>query len=260
MNMNPRATIQEQPEALREKKIVLVVDADFVSRFYTSMMLQRLNYHVFSVRSAEEALAIIELTVPLVVVTEITLPQMSGIDLMKTVKQNPRTRNVPVIMFTAVNADAQRNLCQTAGCSGFVVHSSNHNLLYAAIQQATERAPRQFVRLKTSFGVVVIPPGSNEQLAKVTAISEHGMFVLTQKPLPVGSAAEFKLQLPVTNGTEVRLQGRVLYSDASSGAGKAPGMGVKFLQVRSDDSLKIRDFIEQILFDGIVVSQHHPGS
>src|SRR5574337_474903 len=89
-------------EAVRKKQIVLVVDGDPVSQFYTCLFLQRLDYRVISVRTAEEALVIMELTMPLVVVTEVTLKQMSGVDLLKYVKRDTRTRNVPVLIYTAV--------------------------------------------------------------------------------------------------------------------------------------------------------------
>jgi len=245
----------EKPEAMREKLIILVVDGDPVSQFYTCLCLQRLNYHVISVRTAEEALVIMELTTPLIIVTEVILQRMSGVDLLKHVKQDPRTKNVPVLIYTAVKTGAHRDLCQAAGCAGYIVHTSDHNLLYEAIQQATEPKPRHFIRLKTWLDVIVSAPGKRDQTALVSAISEHGMFVSTQRPLLNMTTAVFTLYLPNAGVNGIKLQGKVLYSHAAPGPGKNPGMGVKFLQVSPDDGGMIKTFIEKKLMSGVTDRQ-----
>jgi two-component system chemotaxis response regulator CheY len=239
-------------EAMREKQIVLVVDADPVSQFYTCLYLQRVSYHVISVRSAEEAMVLLELTTPLIIITDINLPRMSGVDLLKQVKQDSRAKNVPVLIYTAVKAEAKRDICTAAGCAGYLLHTSNHNPLYEAIQQATEPKPRHFTRLKTWLNVTVSTPTNGDQSALASALSEHGMFVSTEQPLPHGAAAEFFLQLPNAGGNGIRLVGKVLYSHAAPGPGKLPGMGVKFLQIRPEDSALITRYIEEKLLSGIV--------
>jgi CheY-like chemotaxis protein/Tfp pilus assembly protein PilZ len=249
--MKTGALHTEKPEAIREKLIILVVEGDPVRQFYTCLYLQRFNYHVISVRTAEEALVIMELTTPLIVITEVILQQMSGIDLLKHVKQDPRTKNVPVLIYTSVNAEAQRNLCNAAGCAGYLVHSSDHNPLYEAIQRATESKPRHFIRLKTGLDVLVMAPGIADQAALVSAISEHGMFVSTRQPLPCRTTAVFTLYLPNAGSKGIRLQGQVLYSHAVPGPGKVPGMGVKFLHIQLDDSAMIKAYIENKLMNGI---------
>jgi two-component system cell cycle response regulator DivK len=256
MNKGKRQT--EKPEAMREKLIILVVDGDPVSQFYTCLFLQRFNYQVISVRTAEEALVIMELTIPLIIITEVILQQMNGIDLLKHVKQNPRTRNVPVLIYTAVRAEAQRDLCQAAGCAGYLVHTSDQRPLYEAVQQATEPKPRHFIRLKTWLDVMVTAPGSRDQTALVTAISEHGMFVSTQQPLLNRTTAVFTLYLPNAGADGIRLQGKVLYSHAVPGTGKSQGMGVKFLQVRPDDVAMIKAFIENKLMSEIAGERQTP--
>ena len=252
--MNTGALHTEKREAMREKLIVLVIDGDPVSRFYTCLFLQRVNYHVISVRTAEEAMVIMELTTPLIIITEVTLQQMSGVDLLKQVKQDPRTRNVPVLIYTAVKAETQRALCQAAGCAGYLVHTSDHNLLFEAVQQATEPKPRHFIRLKTLLDVIVTAPGSRDQAALISAISEHGMFVSTQQPLPKGTTAVFTLHLPDAGANGLRLQGKVIYSHAAPGPGKDPGMGVKFLRLQPNDDAMIRALIENKLLNEIITN------
>jgi CheY-like chemotaxis protein len=245
----------EKPEAVREKLIVLVVDGDPVSQFYTCLFLQRCNYHVISVRTAEEALVIMELTTPLIVITDVILQHMSGADLVKHMKQDPRTKNVPVLIYTADATKMKRDLCKAAGGVGYLVHTSDRNQLFEAIQQATEQKPRHFIRLKTGFDVIVSVPGNDDQTAVVSAISEHGMFVNTRLPLPNKITAMFTLYLPNAGVNGIKLKGRVLYSQAAPGPVQNLGMGVKFLEVQPIDNALIKDFIEKKLMSEIVMEQ-----
>ncbi len=239
----------------REQQIVLVVDGDCARQFLTCVLLQRLGYHVFPVKTAEEALMIMELAVPLIVLTEISLPQMNGIDLLKQVKQNPRSRHVPVLIYTALKGVTYRQTCESAGCAGFITQPAEHNELYEAIQNATENTPRHFVRLTTSLDVVV-GTGTREggkRNEKMTAISERGMYVRTPNPLPYGTTVPFTLYLDRSMARVIRVEGKVLYSHSGGDPSKAPGMGVKFTQIRPEDREGIRAFIRQQLMEGIAV-------
>lgn len=197
----------------REKQIILIVDGDSTRQFFTAVFLQRFNYHVFPVKTAEAALMITELTVPLLVITDITLPQMNGIDLLKTLKQNPRTREVPLLIYTGLKSPAYREECKQAGCAGYLTEPADHNQLYEAVQKATETTPRHYVRLDTSLDVIVESSpldGSGERREKVTALSEHGMFVSSQQPLPFSSTSPFTLILDRAAGWKIKVEGKIL--------------------------------------------------
>jgi len=239
-----------------EKRIVLVVDGDCTRQFFTSVFLQRLNYHAFPVKTAEESLMIMELTEPLLVISEITLPQMSGIDLLKSMKRSPRIEKVPVLIYTALKAPFYQEACETAGCAGYVTQPADHNRLYEAIQKATEKTPRSFVRLTTSLDVIVEGAAQREggeKKEQVTAISEYGMYVSTPAPLARWTVVPFTLFLDRSLAWGIRVEGTVLYSHPSAGPGESPGMGVKFSQIRPEDRESIRVFIGKKLMQGIAV-------
>jgi CheY-like chemotaxis protein len=233
----------------QEKPIVLVVDGDIERRFCNSVYLMRLEYHVFSVGSVEDALAVMRLTVPRIVITGLSLPGMTCIDLLQRLKQDPRTRQVPVLVYTAIRDPASRRSCEQAGCSGYVVQTDDLNELYEAVQKATEPAPRHFVRLSTWLDVAMTGPGGG-QVALVTAISEQGMFVNTTQPMPYGATAEFTLSLPKLVNRGIRITGKVLYS-YGGGGDKITGMGVKFLKLSPEDNLSIKTFIREKLSEGL---------
>jgi len=241
----------------RNRPLVLVVDGGIMSQFATSMVLQRLDYHAFPVKSAEDALEIASFVVPAVIVTEINLSKMSGIDLLSRIKQDSRTRDVPVLIYTTQKDPGYRQRCGNAGCAGYLTQPAEPGELYAALQKATERVPRNFVRLTTSLDVIVGAEGipcHEMTKAKVTALSENGMFVSTIMPLPYGTVFPFTLFLKNPALHEIRFEGKVLYSHAvEKGSAKQQGMGVKFTQIRQEDREAIRIFIKEKLMEGIAV-------
>lgn len=64
----------------REKRLLLIVDGSISDSFYTSILLQRLEYDIYAAKTAEDALEIMTLTTPSLVLTEIALPRMSGLN------------------------------------------------------------------------------------------------------------------------------------------------------------------------------------
>ncbi len=237
-----------------KKQIVLVVDGRPSRQFYTSIFLQRLSYHVIMAKTAEDALIFFEITVPLAVITDIDLPGMDGLELLRRVKQKERTRKVPFIMYSKRADPETREACRLAGCVDFVVHPCSLDQLYAAVQHATEARPRSYVRHVTSLDVTVgeVQSGGDEARdVRITDISEVGMFINTARPLPYGSVLPFTFFLPNAPGWVVRVEGEVRFVQDGRDPGKQPGMGVKFLNIGDRERELVRDYIKGHLLEGI---------
>jgi CheY-like chemotaxis protein len=239
----------EQPEG--KKRFALLVDGYIRDLFATGMVLQRLEYDVYIVNSAEDALSIIDAASPAMVITELSLPQMSGLELLVRVKRDPLTAAVPVIIHTA-SADAKREEhCLAAGCAAFLKKPVEPDALFSAIQRATENTPRQHIRLKTLLPVMVggrAQSGGAGGTEYVSELSENGMFVHTLTPRPV------KAILPATiliHSIPVKLRAVVLHSIAlNRGLARSPGMGMKFVDITATDRDLIRNYIKgQIMKD-----------
>jgi len=244
----------------RRKKQVLVVDGNIGSQFLTNLILQRLEYFSFSVKTGEDALALATTAFgrPDVILTEITLPYMSGIDLLKKLKQDPRTAGIPVLIYTSLQDPAHLQACEQAGCSGYLVQPVPDNQLYEAIQVATEEVPRRFVRLSTVLDLTVGPsgmPGSEPRKGKVTALSENGISVVMNDPLSQGTLHPMTLFLHDRPGGAISLKGKILYCHDGKGEKvRQTGMGVKFTQIASEDSDRIEAFIREKLREGVAVA------
>jgi CheY-like chemotaxis protein len=222
-----KTTKSQQTDSSLLQQIVLVVDARPMRQFYTSLFLQRLQYHVITAKTAEDAMLFLGLTVPLIIIANYDLPHMTGLEFLKKVKHDHRTRSVPFIVYTSNRSPDVRNACEDAGCSAFLCHPSSLEELYATIQKATAK-PRRFVRLSTALDVVVgaehTDGGPRNNI--ITAISERGMFVNTSAPLALGEILPFTFHLPNAPGWFIRVEGQVLFNHLGAEKFKVPGMAV----------------------------------
>lgn len=99
--------------------LVLVVDDEAALREVLRESLHALGYRAVTAASATAALEIAEATVPDVVLTDVSMPGMSGIELTAKLKADPRFRAVPVVVLTAVADLGARRAALEAGADDF---------------------------------------------------------------------------------------------------------------------------------------------
>lgn len=229
----------------RKKRFLLLVDGNPKDLFAIGMILQRLEYYVFVSASAEDALDIMANALPTLIIADIQLPGMSGVDLLKRIKQEPKTAPIPVILLTSNDDPGTEELCLAYGCASFLRKPIEPENLYYAVQHASESAPRSYVRLKTFLRAEVggrTASGGTREPEMITALSENGCYVRTLTPRAVNSvhAVEFKIEQ-----TPVKVDAVALYSyTMKKGPFKEPGMGMKFAAIPDEDRQRIRNFIK----------------
>ncbi len=247
----PAATRSEKQIPESKKLFALLVDGYVRDLFTTGHILQRLDYDVYIVNSAEDALRIIEAAAPALVITELSLARMSGLELLVRIKQDPKTKDIPVIIHTANDDPKQKTYCLAAKCASYLKKPAEPDALYASIQHATEITPRQYIRLRTLLPAMVggrAAAGNAEGTEYVSELSEKGIFVHTLSPRQVNAV------LPVTimiHSVPVKLRATVLYSiPLGPGLTREPGMGMKFCEISPADRELIKNFIKgQIMKD-----------
>ncbi len=232
----------------RTKGFALLVDGYVRDLFTTGMVLQRLDYDVHIATQAEDAVTIIDAALPVLVITELSLPQMSGLELLVRLKHDPKTRAIPCIIHTALEDPNRENLCHASGCNAFLKKPVEPGDLYSVIQQVTEATPRQHIRLRTLLPVRVGGSSGGTGMEYISLLSENGIFVRTLTPRPINAV------LPVTiiiHSMPIKLKAVVLYTvSLKPGLFKEPGMGMKFVDIANTDLELLRNFIKgQVLRD-----------
>lgn len=239
----------------RVTRLLAVVDSDSSHLHYTSMLLQRLEYNIHTTKTAEDALELVDVARPALILTEINLSGMSGLELLKKIKRNPVNFSVPVFILTASKDPAMKEDCLREGCNEYLQKPVDPDVLYSAIQKATESFPRKFIRLNTCLNVIVGgDKNSNTVIGDyVSALSENGIYISTSKPKPVG------IEIPITiflEDVKIQVEGMVLYSfERGKGPLKTPGMGMKFVRIKPEDQQLIKIFIRREITKGLTLAQ-----
>ncbi len=244
----------------REIRTILLVDGSASILFYLGMLLKRLAYKVVTARSAEDALRMMEDSAPSLVLTELSLPQMSGVQFLKKIKDTARLKAIPVVILTSENDPEMKDACARMGSAAYLNKPVEPDVLYRTIQSVSESVPRANIRLSASLKVVVgdgSEIGGTKRTEYATAISEGGLYIRTLYPQPRNAVTPLRILI---NDREIRAKAVVLYSYAlGEGPFEEPGMGMKFVEISDADRAFIRAFIKDQLTRDIAPQESETG-
>ncbi len=234
----------------RRSRFLLVVDSDVNDLFYLSMLLQRFEYNISTATTAAEALKMARIATPSLVITSLVLSDMPGLELIRMMRQDPRTAAVPVLIKTTDRTPETERLCRQAGVAACLYEPVNAEELYRTVQAEIEPTPRQNIRIHTFLSVIVDgKPLDCVEGECASVLSEHGMYVRTLRPY--SSNTRLSVQI-VIKGRAIPVEAVVLYSHKfGEGPFKEPGMGLKFVRVAPQDRELIREFIREELMKGV---------
>jgi CheY-like chemotaxis protein len=99
---------------------ILIVEDDATELKLVSVVLSSDGHCVSGHRSAEEAMTEIRASVPQVILLDLKLPGMNGLDLARRLKADPATRDVPIVAVTAAPETFSREAALAAGCDAYI--------------------------------------------------------------------------------------------------------------------------------------------
>lgn len=102
----------------REK--ILLIEDNAVNRDLIQFLLESQGYEAREAATAEEAFEILKTERPHLIVMDIQLPGMDGLEATKKLKENPATRDIPVVAVTSYAMKGDRERATEAGCVGYI--------------------------------------------------------------------------------------------------------------------------------------------
>jgi CheY-like chemotaxis protein len=125
---------------VNRKTRVLLVDGDADSRTVYRAILQHYEYDVLEAVDGPAALEMALRELPDVVVTELTVPKLSGLDLMLELRDHEQTRDTCIIVLTAVSFESEKKRAIQAGCQVFLSKPVEPQMLVEQIRRLTHGA------------------------------------------------------------------------------------------------------------------------
>jgi CheY-like chemotaxis protein len=109
---------------------VLVVDDSLSARRMLTIAIGDAGYRVRTAIDGRDAVEAIEEAVPDLLITDLEMPRMNGLELAGYLRADDATAAVPILMVTSRSTDKHRGQAQTAGINDFITKPySNQDLL-----------------------------------------------------------------------------------------------------------------------------------
>lgn len=121
-------------EQTRSTKTVLVVDDSHDNLVLVSLALQDKGYRVVTASNGEEAVASAKLAGPDLILMDIAMPQLDGLEATRRIREQEGNERIPVIALTAFDTDGFRKAAHDAGFSGYLTKPIDFDRLFNLIR------------------------------------------------------------------------------------------------------------------------------
>jgi two-component system cell cycle response regulator DivK len=119
---------------------VLVVEDNPANMTLATFLLKSAGYAVLSATDAEAGLALARTEQPDLVLMDIQLPGMDGLEACAILKKNEATRDIPVIALTALAMKGDEERIRAAGCDGYIAKPLAYREFLATIAARLQKA------------------------------------------------------------------------------------------------------------------------
>lgn len=152
---------------MAREQILVVEDDDDILEL-VEYNLARNGYSVACVSSGEEGLKATQSGQPNLVLLDIMLPGLDGLEVCRLLKGDPRTQQIPVIMLTARGEESDIITGLELGADDYVTKPFSPKVLVAKVRAVLRRRSREPVEEKATIKVhdMVIHPGRHEVISR----------------------------------------------------------------------------------------------
>ena len=118
---------------------ILIIEDNSDNMFLTVMLLESAGHTVLSAIDAEAGLTLARDELPDLILMDIQLPGMDGLEATALLKRDDPTRAIPVIALTALAMKGDEERIRAAGCDGYIAKPMRYKDFLAAIEAQLAR-------------------------------------------------------------------------------------------------------------------------
>ncbi len=123
-------------------KLILIVEDNEKNRKLMRDVLQFKGYQTVEAETAEEGIRIAQEARPALILMDLQLPGMNGIEALMHLRSDPRTEAIPIIAVTASAMTQDRQRIMAAGFDGYQTKPIHVKEFLAAVRQVLDGRPR----------------------------------------------------------------------------------------------------------------------
>lgn len=122
-------------------QVVLVVDDNPTNLKLIAYLLQAKGYEVRTAADADSALEVVRVARPALILMDLQLPGMDGLELTRQLKRSPETRDIVVIAVTAYAMRGDEQRARAAGCDDYMAKPIDTRALPGVVARHLGGAP-----------------------------------------------------------------------------------------------------------------------
>jgi two-component system cell cycle response regulator DivK len=119
---------------MSEKTILYIEDNEY-NRKIVRQLLSRTSYRLIEAVDGESGVAQAQQELPELILMDVQLPKMSGLDATRVLKADPRTGHIPIIVITSFALSGDREKASAAGANSYLAKPYSPRELLALVRQ-----------------------------------------------------------------------------------------------------------------------------
>ena len=202
----------------------------------TQSFLSRADCRLLTANTGLEAIKVARSEAPDVIILDIEMPEMTGIEACRILKADPSTRKIPVIMLTSLSKEDE---ARRAGADHFLKKPIDEETFLRELKKFIPFVERQEPRVAVDIGGRVQVDGRDVEV-RITDISRGGAFLTGLAPSPkIADQFVLMLNLPIHGEADKQIMPRAIVVRSVP----EKGVGVRFLEISSGARLYLDEFL-----------------
>lgn len=124
---------------MSEPKTIMIVEDEVDAAEMFAEMMRVSGYRVLKAYSSGPAISLLSAETPDVVLLDIMMPDISGIEVLRYIRREPRLQNIPVIILSAKNLPSDIKMGLDAGATLYLTKPVGYQELKSAIEKVLSR-------------------------------------------------------------------------------------------------------------------------
>ncbi|MGN6493906.1 MAG: hybrid sensor histidine kinase/response regulator transcription factor [Agriterribacter sp.] len=169
---------EDETKAGKRKRSVLIVDDNDDIRFYIKDNL-RTHYTIYEAANGKQGWKKAQDMLPDMVISDIMMPEMNGVELCNKIKNDPRTSHIPVILLTARTTEEQKLEGFESGANDYITKPFSFEILQSRIKglMAHQEALRRLFQkqIEVAPGEIAVTPVDEAFIKKAVEVVEKNI-------------------------------------------------------------------------------------
>ena len=225
-----------------KKRILLIDDVPLFLQLQVSF-LGRKNYDIHTASCGEEGLLKAFDLRPDLILLDFVMPDMSGAEVCRRLKKDPRTRHIPVVVISSTSREDTVQFCRKAGCNGLLFKPVKRETLICVVEDQLNIKRRRCERVNTSIPAILKWKDVWAE-ANIKCLSVLGCKVELDHPVSPGETFEFSFSPPASSNTAY-LEGTIIWAEPGVD-GKIGTAGIEFQYQDSRNKVLVHECVHSL--------------